>query len=739
MCKYFKIFYLFSAFIFNVYADIDPVDACHEQFQPLTVSEIQNIFSDESNYKKYKAQTGYLLFAQKTPNIDRMEDLFELVFKALDRDFWKLKWRQRYGSPEQMQKERARILDENGKPKTEYLGMDGYIAYAEDYHEGDMDKAFQEILVSLDRVVIKRRLKWRRYNGFYEQMQTEGEQILDEEGSLIAEYLGMAGYVKYAEDYHKGDMERAYGNISAILDKTSMEELGWKKYHGFPEGFQTERSRILDEKGEFKAEYIGMDGYIKYTEDYYREEIKIGNEVYYKGYIFKAYDNVLAVFGHTVIQEKLKWKKYYDSVEQIKTERDQILSENRELRDEYCSIYGCASYAKKYHGGDMRQAYESVLMALGRIEFKELNWYRYRGFAEQFQTELERILNENGSFKREYFRMDGYSKYATDYYGGDMYKAYEGVLAVLGRAGIDRLGWRQYTRSSEEFQTERSQILDNNGNPKIEYLDMEGYIRYADDYHEGSMGRVYEHLLVILGRTIVDKELGWRQYMGSSEEFQTESRWILDVTGEKPKAEYIGMSGYSEYAIAYHNGNMDKSYKNVLAILDQDFVDKVLGWRRYKGFSERFHNERDQILDVTGYPKDRYLGMNGYIRYATDYHKGDMIRAFKYIWAIFGDAGMEFLDLNWIKFYGTSLECQNLLQLFGENAITEFKGVEGQRKVSQIVFEGDSRYTHEDRFRNIYKKVYDLAEILLGSKEAFEELGWVPPRSVYGKSNFTNF
>lgn len=579
MYKPFKVAFLFSALIFssNIYADTDSVDECHEQFQPLTVSEIQNIFSDENNYEKYKGQKGYILFAQKNPNIDNMADLFKLVAEALGREFNKL--------------------------------------------------------------------RWKKYSGSSERMQEEREQILDEHSQLKAEYLGMTGYGRYATNYHAGDMDQAYENVKSVLSWGEFKKIKWRKYPGSSEEFQTERSQILNNDGHPKAEYFDMVGF--------------------------------------------------------------------------------SSYAAAYHGGDMLQAYKNVLIVLGRAVFDgKLGWRKYQGFTEEFQKERKQILNDRGHLKTEYLGRAGYSRYATDYHGGRMNKAYESVLVILGSKAFNRLGWRKYQGSSEEFQTERSQILENNSYLKIEYLDMGGYIKYAEDYHEGDMLQAYEGVRVALGRTVIDRELGWRQYYDSSKRFQKESRWILDANDE-PREEYRGMNGYSEYATAYYKGNMELSYRNVLAILGQDAVDRELAWRRYEGFSGQFQKEKNRILDTSNYPKDKYLGMNGYISYAKQYYGGDMRRAYQNIWSVFGSPGMEFLGFNWIKFYGTALECQNLLQFFRENAITEFEGVEGQRKVAQIIFEEDNRYTDEDRLRNIYGKVFNLAEVLLGSKEAFRNLNWL--------------
>ncbi|MCY4512458.1 MAG: hypothetical protein OXB86_02075, partial [Bdellovibrionales bacterium] len=198
MYKSSKIYFLFFTLIFslNIYAD----DECHEQFQPITISEIQKIFSDESNYEKYNGQTGYFLFAQKSPNIDNMGVLFNLTSEALGTGFRQLEWREYPGSLERMRKEREQMLDKNDQPKAEYIGWTGYIKYAIAYH---------------------------------------GEEIIV--GNKV---------------YYGGVMQKAYELVNLALGSDEFKELGWTRYQGSPENLRKEREQILDENGKPKAEYI---------------------------------------------------------------------------------------------------------------------------------------------------------------------------------------------------------------------------------------------------------------------------------------------------------------------------------------------------------------------------------------------------------------------------------------------------------------------------------------------------
>ena len=715
MFKYFKVAHLCSVLIFtlNVYANVGVVDKCHEQFQPLTVSEIQNIFSDKDNYKKYKGQTGYLLFAQKSPNIDNMEDLFALAFKALGSRFRDLSWRQHQGTPEQMQKERDRILDGKGQPKAEYIGLKGYIKYTVDYHEGDMNKAFQEVLEVLDRAAFSK-FGWDRYHGTLEQMQKERAKILDEEDKPKTEYLGMDGCIRYATDHYKGNMYQAFKNVVVVLGGTVInKELRWKRYYGTTEEFQKERSQVLEEHGQPKKEYIGMDGYIRYTEDYYKAEKKIGDEVYYYGNMGKAFENVLTVLGWAGIKE-LGWRRYHGSSEQMKREREQILDKDGELKAEYIGMEGCIRYATDHYEEDMQQAYSRVSDTLEKTKSKKLKWIFYKGTTEEFQEEREQILDKNGQLKAEYIGLDGYSKYTIMYYKERPKIAYENVRAVLGPAVFEGLGWRQYHSPLEQIQKARDQLLDEDGEPKEEYIGLKGCGRYAKDYYEGSMQKAFEDVK----RTLLPDEfekLRWRMYQGFSEDLQRERERILDEDGE-PRSEYLGMDGYAKYAADYYEGGMQKAYENVKAVLTQYEFKKLL-WKLFLGTPADLQTERTWILDEYHYPKDEYFGMDGFCEYATTYHKGNMGKSGQNVAAIFGGyKKMEALGLNWKRFDGSVSEYKNILELFKQADIREFEGCEGLKEVADKIFRENRKRTYEN--------VFNLAEMLLGRKDAFRYLNW---------------
>ena len=116
--SFFKVFHFFFVFLFLT-AGFQPFpsEECRPDFfrTPFNKQEIQNIFSVKESYTRYKGQEGYLLFVERTPNINRMDYIFNLVSKALGPLFKELGWQQYKGSLEAFSKERGQVLDSSGR------------------------------------------------------------------------------------------------------------------------------------------------------------------------------------------------------------------------------------------------------------------------------------------------------------------------------------------------------------------------------------------------------------------------------------------------------------------------------------------------------------------------------------------------------------------------------------------------------------------------------------------------
>ena len=164
------------------------------------------------------------------------------------------------------------------------MGREGYAFLAEEHYDGDMFKTYKNISVILDEKQ-KTSLGWQAFQGTAEEYRELGEKILDIDGNIKPEYIGMEGYALFAKEHYAGNMQKTYKNISAILNKKKKTELDWQTLQGTAEEYKKLREKILDTEGNIQPKYIGMKGYALLAEEHY------------DGNMQKTYINVSAILG----------------------------------------------------------------------------------------------------------------------------------------------------------------------------------------------------------------------------------------------------------------------------------------------------------------------------------------------------------------------------------------------------------------------------------------------------------
>ena len=61
---------------------------------------------------------------------------------------------------------------------------------------------------------------------------------------------------------------------SAVLSKREMDELGWQMFYGTAHEYRITRSRIVDENGNLREEFLGMEGYAAFAEKYHESRMR---------------------------------------------------------------------------------------------------------------------------------------------------------------------------------------------------------------------------------------------------------------------------------------------------------------------------------------------------------------------------------------------------------------------------------------------------------------------------------
>ena len=764
MYRYLKVF---SLFLFVCFIQTAQSEECHELFQTLNTDEIQSIFSDPANYNKYKGQEGYLLVVQKTPNSDSMNYIFQMVSQALEENFKELGWQKFHGSVEEFRELRGKILDESGKPREKYIGQEGYALFAKDHYKRAMLKAFQNVSSVLSESEFKE-LGWQAFHGSELEFHELRGTVLDESGKLREKYIGQEGYALFAKDHYDRAMLKAFQNVSSVLSESEFKKLGWQAFHGSELEFHELRGTVLDESGKLREKYVGQEGYALFAKDHYKRAMQkafqnvssvlsesefkklgwqafhgselefhelrgtvldesgklrekyVGQEGYalfakdhYKRAMQKAFMNVSSVLSESEFNE-LGWQGFNGSELEFHESRGKILDESGKLREKYIGQEGYALFAKDHYKRAMQKAFMNVSSVLSESEFNELGWQEFHGSELEFHELRGKILDESGKLIEKYIGQEGYALFAKDHYKGAMQKAFINVSSVLSESEFKELGWQEFHGSELEFHELRGKILDESGKLIEKYIGQEGYALFAKDHYKGAMQKAFINVSSVLSESEF-KELGWQEFHGSELEFHESRGKILDESG-KLREKYIGQEGYALFAKDHYDRAMLKAFLNVSSVLSESEF-KELGWQAFQGSELEFHELRRKILDESEKLREKYIGQEGYALFAKDYYDRAMLKAFKNVSSVLGGhANMKNLGLDWKQFNGKSSEYWKLFLLFKNNDPLVFQGVKGQKKVAKEIFKGNTKRT--------YNNVSALREHLLGSWEAFKDLGW---------------
>ena len=230
------------------------------------------------------------------------------------------------------------------------MGKQGYLKFAEDHYDGAMQKAFINVSSVLDDEVFVK-LGWQQFQGSAREFQELIGKILNADGSLKEKYFGKQGYLKFAEDHYDGAMQKAFINVSSVLDDEVFVKLGWQAFHGSVKEFQDLIGKILNADGSLKEEYFGKPGYFKFAKDHYSDNMQ------------KAFINVSSILDDEVFV-KLGWQQFQGSASEFQELIGKILNTDDSLKIEYFGQPGYLRFAEDHYGGAMQKAFINVSSVL---------------------------------------------------------------------------------------------------------------------------------------------------------------------------------------------------------------------------------------------------------------------------------------------------------------------------------------------------------------------------------------
>ena len=523
----------------------------------------------------------------------------------------------------------------------------------------------------------------------------------------------------------------------------------------------------------FIKEYGGQKGCVQLSKDLEAE----------MSYIYNLASKLLTKDQ----MSRLNWQVFQGTAEDFFELSRKILNAAGELNKKYIGMKGYTDLAEQLYQGDMLKTYKNVSVVLDKGEMKRLGWKVFHGKPKDFFELSRKILNAAGELNKKYIGMKGYTDLAEELYQGDMLKTFINVSVVLDKGEMKRLGWKGFRGTTEEFFEFfklRGRLLNAKGELNKKYIGMKGYVRFAKQHYQGDMPKTFINVSAVLDKGEM-KRLGWQAFHGAADDFFELSGRLFNDEGELKK-EHISIKGYTDLADQLYQGDMQKTYLNVSAVLDKEKM-KQLEWRRFHGATDDFFELREELFNENGRLREEYIGMEGYAAFAKRLYKEDMLKTYLNVSAVLGGAkSMKELGLGWKQFQGASADFFELREeLFNENGKLreEYIGMEGYAAFAERLYKGDmlktflnvsavlggaksmkeldldwkvfqgaadqyrelkklfavksvkelrGRKGQEDAAKTIfkgntlrtYRNVSSLREELLGSREAFEQLNW---------------
>ena len=238
---------------------------------------------------------------------------------------------------------------------------------------------------------------------------------------------------------------------------------------------------------------------------------------------------------------------------------------------------GYFRFCETYDYKTMEYVFKNVSRALGK-KFKILNWQQFHGSTKEFRAVRAEVLDSQGNFKEEYRDMEGYAKFADQFYNGNMHKTFMNVSAVLDKQMFKKSGWQLFQGSTKEFRAIRTQILDNQVNFKKEYQGMEGCAKLADQFYNGDMFKTFQNVSAVFGGFRNIKLLKWKAFLGTSSQYRKLVQLFKDFSLE----DLSNLSGQQKVAGLIFNSSILKAYKNVSTLRDFLFVNPTEDWPALK-------------------------------------------------------------------------------------------------------------------------------------------------------------
>ena len=388
----------------------------------------------------------------------------------------------------------TRLYNEDGTLREIYRYPEGQARYAQKWHKGDIYNAFGEgqILIKIPQIsllfpegrhslvqfsllipetavdahfrltaykeghinkALYRHLGWTAFPVDYsaKKWQKERRFFVNSDGQIKPEWQGVAGQIKYAKKYTKGDLNQAWEVQHQMFG--NHPALGWKIPPSIGkhilDAYELEKviNSFLSQTKQLKPQYKEETGYRLYAMEHTTGD---------KSRAFK-----FSRYLPPHLRAELNWYEYAGSIEDQK--RDQAFIENNK------GMLGLLKLASLYYKGNVIKAYSNVLSF---FKGDKVALFEHTGYLPYFslghlniannisfivntvplyERDQKNLRTEKGKLKPLYKGMEGYIRFANQYYLGDMQISFYNAKAVLGGEFLES-GWVLFPGTTTEFK-----------------------------------------------------------------------------------------------------------------------------------------------------------------------------------------------------------------------------------------------------------------------------------------------
>ena len=438
------------------------------------------------------------------------------------------------GSPQQFKTERSYFLNEEGKPHPDIFTMKGLAEIAEKYYNGNMQLASDTGKLFFRAYNIpSSSFLWIETRIDSETFFKERNQLYNKDGTVKDKYKYPKGLAQYAEDYHNGGMNTAYNRGRLLVNHThSINFFDTSKdlrlQFGWASSTKMQTSKLFwkyydilaDGNGKPKKEGISITEQIKFAKKYT------------KGNMLDAWKIQLYVFGDRY-NSYLQWIPSFKTADEVEEIIKNFFDQNGQLKERYKKQDGYLAYAEEHTDRNLNKANDHFTHLPKSIK-KILNWHLFNGSIEDYKRDL--------SVFKQYPDMEGLIKFASEFYEYSILQAYKNVLAFFNGSKENlykATGWLPFSGiiypappfifhdTVSYYKKIREALITENGTFNPLYKNMEGYIRFADNFYNGDMYAAYLNAKAVLETHDLESAIGWLLFKGTTVEFKKIRDFVL--------------------------------------------------------------------------------------------------------------------------------------------------------------------------------------------------------------------